>query len=181
MKKTIIVGVFSLFFISAQNLSAQSKETRNERIEKRDERRKAEQLKIAQQNKADIQTLNLSFYPTTIEPEFGITSPLTGNGNFYFTVDKTYLYMNLPYIKRFYMNPTGPQDAAINLTSDNFLYSTHTTDNVNYKITIVPADLSDTFNSGMKFVLSLNKNSGYARLVVTADNRQEITYTGSFN
>ncbi len=185
MKKLISIALCGLLFLASTNTFAQVKETkkeqREERREQRDERRKLEQIKIAQQNVANIESLNFSFYPSTVEPEFGVTNQLNGTGNYYFTVDKTILYLNLPYVGRFFINPVSPESNPINITSNSFLYTVNSVDGVNVKVTIVPKDVLSTMNEGIQFVLYLNKNSGYARLVMTADNRQEITYTGSFN
>lgn len=181
MKKLLTVSLCSLFLFSAVNVLAQKKETRLEKKEQREDRRKAEEVKFAQQNVASIESLNFTFYPTTVEPEFGITNDLSGMNNPYFTVDKTVLYMSLPYIGRFYANPMSPESSPITLTSNKFLYSVSSTDGVNIQVTIVPTDLVSVFNQDIKFVLYMNKKTGYARLVMTADNRQEMTYTGSFS
>lgn len=183
MKKILFtLGLCSVFFLSSVTVSAQSKEVKKEQRENRD---KAAAIKLAQKNVANIENLNFSFYPNTFEPEFGVTNELSGMGNFYFTVDKSNFYLNLPYVGRFYSNPgsmTSP-DAPINLNCSQFLYSVHTTDGINIQVTIIPADndVTRVLNEGIRFVFNLNKNSGYAKLVITADNRQEMTYTGSFN
>ena len=185
MKRIFVLGLCSMFLFTGVNTFAQSKETkkeqREERKEKRVEERKLEQIKLAQQNVANIESLNFSFYPSTVEPEFGIINQLSGMGNFYFTVDKTVLYLNLPYVGRFFINPVSPESSSININSNSFLYTVNSIDGVNVKVTIVPKDILNVMNEGIQFVLYMNKNSGYARLVMTADNRQEITYTGSFN
>lgn len=178
--KRLITFSFLCFLFFGININAQSKDTRQEKREQREDRRKEEAVKLAQKNMVNIESLNFSFYPNTIEPQYGVTTELIA-GDYYLTVDKTSLYMNLPYIGSFYVNPLSPSNAPINITSSKFLYSIHTTDNINFQITIIPSDLYSTLNEGIKFVFSLNKKSGFARLSVTADNRQEITYTGSFN
>lgn len=185
MKRVFFISLFSIFLFTGVNCLAQSKEIRKEqreeRKEKRAEDRKVEQIKLAQQNVANIESLNFSFYPSTIEPEFGITNQLSGMENYYFTVDKTILYLNLPYLGRFFINPVSPESSSISINSNSFLYTVNSIDGVNVKVTIVPKDILNVMNEGIQFVLYMNKNSGYARLVMTADNRQEITYTGSFN
>jgi len=187
MKKLLFaLSLCSVFFLSALNVSAQTKETRQEKKEIREKKDKTEQIKQAQKNVANIESLNFSFYPNTVETEFGIQNQLTGMGDYYFTVDKSNLYLNLPYIRRFAaipFNNNGYDDSAINLTCSEFLYAVRSTDGINIQVTIVPADnvISNYFNDGIKFVFNLNKNTGYAKLVVTSENRQEMTYTGSFN
>jgi len=181
MKKILTFSFCGLLFLSTSNLSAQVKEGKETKKELREERRKEERIKQAQQNIANIESLNFSFYPTTIEPEFGVTNELNGVNNFYFTVDKTILYMSLPYVGNFYVNPITPNGAPINITSNKFTYSVQSVDNVNMKVTIIPSDLMSVMNEGIQFVLYMNKNTGYARLVMTAENRQEVTYTGTFN
>lgn len=183
MKKLLLtLGLCGAFFFSAVDASAQTKETRAERKEQREKRDKAALVKEAQKNLANIETLNFSFYPNSIEPQFGVTTPLTGMGDYYFTVDKSNFYMNLPYIGRFYVTPMNPENTAINLDCNKFLYAVHSTDGINIQVTIIPSDnnITNILNQDIKFVFNLNKNSGYAKLVVTAENRQEITYTGSF-
>ena len=186
MKKILFtLGLCSVFFLSTVTVSAQTKETKQDKKELREKKDKTEAIKLAQKNVANIENLNFSFYPNTFEPEFGVTNDLTGMGDFYFTVDKTNFYMNLPYVGRFYTNPMAmtPANAPINLTCSQFLYSVHSTDGVNIQVTVLPADndVTRVLNDGIRFVFYLNKNSGYAKLVVTADNRQEMTYTGTFN
>lgn len=182
MKKLLFTfGLCTLFLFSSFNVSAQNKETRQDKKEQKDEHKKLEAIKLAQKNVANIESLNFSFYPNTIEPEFGVTNPIMGGGDFYFTVDKTVIYMNLPYVGRFYITPMSPESVPINLTSNKFLYGVHTTDGVNIQVTIIPSDLINILNDGIKFEFYLNKNTGFAKLVVTAQNRQSITYTGNFN
>lgn len=192
MKKLLFtLGLCSLFFISSVNVVNAQNSKKETKLEKKEEKEKKkeeekkkkelEQAKFAQQNIANIESLNFSFYPNTIDPEFGITNELMGAGDYYLTVDKNVMYMNLPYIGTFYINPVMPNETPINLTSYDFLYAVHTTDEVNFQITIIPTDLINILNQGIRFNFYVNKNTGYARLVVTATNRQEITYTGNFN
>lgn len=189
MKKLLFtLSLCSLFFVSAVTVSAQNKETKQEKQEQKlekkeqkEERKKLEEAKFAQQNIANIESLNFSFYPNTIEPEFGVTNPIMGPGDYYFTVDKDVMYINMPYVGRFYITPMSPESIPINLTSSKFLYSVHTTDGVNFHVTVVPQDLINILNQGIEFNFYLNKNSGFAKLVITANNRQEITYTGTFS
>ncbi|MCI0920187.1 DUF4251 domain-containing protein [Sphingobacterium rhinopitheci] len=184
MKKLLFtLGLCGVFFLSTVNVSAQTKETRQEKKEVREKRDKTAAIKQAQKNVANIESLNFSFYPNSLEPEFGVSNPLTGMGDYYFTVDKTNFYMNLPYIGRFYVTPMNPENVPINLTCSQFLYSVHSTDGINIQVTIIPSsnDITSLLNDGIRFVFNLNKNTGYAKLVVTSDNRQEMTYTGSFN
>jgi hypothetical protein len=181
MKKLFTLGLCGMFLLTGANLVAQVKDKKETRKEIREERRKEEQIKIAQQNTASIESLNFTFYPNTIEPEFGVTNDLNGINNFYFTVDKTALYLSLPYVGNFYANPVTPGGAPINITSNKFTYTVQSVDNVNMKVTIIPTDLVSIMNEGIQFVLYMNKKSGYARLVMSADNRQEITYTGTFS
>lgn len=193
MKKLLFtLSLCSLLLVPAVQVSAQNSQTKlekkelkekrkEERKEEKEEHKKLEEIKFAQQNVASIESLNFSFYPNTIEPEFGVTNPIMGLGDYYFTVDKNVMYINMPYVGRFYITPMSPESVPINLTSTRFLYSVHTTDGINFHVTIVPTDLINILNQGIEFNFYLNKNSGFAKLVVTADNRQEITYTGTFN
>lgn len=185
MKKTLFaLGLCGLFLISsieivsAQN-TQQKKETKVEKKEQREARRKLRQAKEGIQNITRIEALNFSFYPNTVEPEFGISHDL--DGDFYFTVDKDVMYMNLPYIGRFYITPASPENIPINLTSSKFLYFVHTDDEITFHVTIIPSDPTSLLNQGIQFNFYLNKKDGSATLKVSADNRQEITYTGSFN
>lgn len=185
MKKTLLVlSLCSLFLISGiEIVSAQNtqkkKETKLEKKEQREDKRKLRQAKEGIENITRIETLNFSFYPNIIEPEFGAFHDLL-DGDYYFTVDKDVMYMNLPYIGRFYVTPVSPENIPINLTSSKFLYFVHTTDEVNFHVTIIPNDPILLLNQGIEFNFFLNKNDGSATLKVTADNRQEVTYTGSF-
>lgn len=184
MKKLLLVlGIGSALIFSGLNVSAQTKESKETKKEIREAKEKSERIKQAQKNVANIETLNFSFYPNTVEPEFGVTRQLTGMGDYYFTVDKSNFYLNLPYIGQFYATPMDRQDIPINLTCSQFLYAVHTTDGINIQVTIIPSsnDIVNILNQGIRFVFNLNKNTGYAKLTVTSDERQEITYTGSFN
>lgn len=180
--KTVLLALSlcGLFMTSSWNVSAQNKDKRIEKREAREARVKADDLKIAQSNTANIESLNFSFYPSAYEPEFGIQQELTGMADFYFTVDKSSFYMNLPYVGRFYANPMNMEGVPVSMTSKEFLYSIRSTDNINYVVTILPNDLGSYFNQGTKFVFYMNKNSSYARLVVSAEDRQDMTYYGSF-
>lgn len=182
-KKLFTLGLFSLLFLLSVNVSAQAVETKQEKKEQKEEKKKQEEIKQAQANLANIETLNFSFYPNTIEPEFGVTQPITGLGDYYLTVDKKNFYVNLPYIGRFFTNPMDPESATVNLSCSEFLYAVHSTDGINIQVTILPADnvITKLMNEGIRFVFNMNKNTGYAKLVVTSDDRQEMTYTGLFN
>lgn len=183
MKKLLLtLSLCGLFVFAGVEASAQTKETRAEKKEQREKRDKTEQIKQAQKNVANIEALNFSFYPNTIEPQFGVTNELTGMGDYYFTVDKTNFYLNLPYIGRFYATPMYPEDRVINLTCSKFLYTVHSTDGINIQVTVIPSEntITNYLNDDIKFVFNLNKNTGYAKLVVSSTDRQEMTYTGSF-
>lgn len=186
MKKALLaLGLCSLFLISsieivsAQDTQQKKKETKTEKKEQRENKGKLRQAKEGAENITKIEALNFSFYPNTVEPEFGVSHEL--NGDNYFVVDKNVIYMNLPYIGRFYVTPMSPENIPINLTSSKFLYFVHTTDEVNFHVTIIPSDPESLLNQGIQFNLFFNKSNGNATLKVTADNRQEITYTGNFN
>lgn len=180
MKKLLFtLGLCGLFFIG--NSTIVTAQTKAEKKEQKAEERKEKEAAYAQKNETRIEGLNFSFYPNTIEPEFGVTQELMGVADYYFTVDKNVLFMNLPYLGRFYVTPTSPENIPINLTSNKFLYSVHTTDEINFHVTIVPSDLINIVNQGIVFNFYINKNTGYAKLVVTANERQDITYTGNFN
>lgn len=191
MKKVLFtLGLCGMFMFSGTSVFAQKKETKKEQREQRD---KTEQIRQAQKNVANIETLNFSFYPNTLEPEFGVSTPIAdvgsltnpnsiANGDYYFTVDKTNFYLNLPYIGRFYATPISPESRAINITCNKFLYAVHSTDGINIQVTIIPSEntIVNYLNDDIKFVFNLNKNTGYAKLVVTSAERQEMTYTGTF-
>lgn len=195
MKKLLFtLSLCSVIVLSTVNVSAQTKETRQEKKEQRENRDKTEQIKQAQKNVANIETLNFSFYPNSLEAQFGVSTPIMdmgnpanpnsiANGDYYFTVDKTNFYLNLPYIGRFYATPINPENKAINLTCNKFLYAVHSTDGINIQVTILPSEntISNYLNDDIRFVFNLNKNTGYAKLVVTSTDRQEMTYTGTFN
>lgn len=180
MKKLLFtLSLCGLFFMG--NSAIVTAQTKADKKEQKADERKLKQVEAAQKNVSRIEGLNFSFYPNTIEPEFGITQELMGGGDYYFTVDKNVLYMNLPYLGRFYITPTSPESVPINLTSSKFLYAVHTTDEINFHVTVIPSDLINILNQGIVFNFYINKNTGYAKLVVTADERQQITYTGTFN
>lgn len=184
-QKFLTLSLCGLFLISGiQVISAQDtqqkKETKEEKKEQQEKKRKDRQTEEGLKNITKIETLNFSFYPDEVEPEFGISHELVG-GDYYFKVDKNVMYMNLPYIGRFYITPTSPEDIPINLTSSKFLYFVHTTDEVNFHVTIIPSDPEMTLNQGIQFNFFINKSDGSATLKVSAENRQEITYTGSFD
>lgn len=195
MKKLLFtLSLCGLFTLSTVDLSAQTKETRTEKKELREKREKAARVKAAQKTVANIEALNFSFYPNSLEPEFGVSTPIMdignpgnpnsiANGDYYFTVDKSSFYLNLPYIGRFYATPMDPESVPIDLTCNKFLYTVHSTDGINIQVTVIPSEntIVNLLNDDIKFVFNLNKNTGYAKLVVTSSNRQEITYTGTFN
>lgn len=193
MKKTLLtLSLSGIFLISGLGLSAQSNtpETKAEKKElkekaeaqkkqQREAKRKLAQARQGIENISRIETLNFSFYPNTVEPEFGL--PIDLDGLYYFTVDKNVIEMDLPYVGRFYVTPYDPENIPLNITSSKFVYLVHTNDEVTFDVAIFPSDLVSILNQGIKFEFTLNKTTGSATLKVTADNRQEVTYTGTFN
>lgn len=171
----------SAIVFSNTALYAQGSAGKTDRKELRKEREKEDAIKNAQKNVATIESLNFSFYPTSYEPEFGMSQALMGVSDFYFTVDKTSFYANMPFLNRFALNASGPANSALAVTSKSFLYSINSTDGVNIQVTILPSDLSTYFNQGTKFVFYFNKNTSFAKLVVTSEGYQELTYTGTYN
>ena len=171
----------AFLFSNTATLYAQNSTGKTERKELRKEREKEDAIKNAQKNVATIESLNFSFYPTSYEPEFGMSQALVGVSDFYFTVDKTSFYANMPFLNRFALNANGPANTPLSVSSKSFLYSINSTDGVNIQVTILPNDLSTYFNQGTKFVFYFNKNTNFAKLVVTSEGYQEMTYTGTFN
>lgn len=185
MKKLLltlaIVGCLGTFSsVEAVAQTTNKKElTKEQKKEAKEKKKAAEEQKFANSNLKQIATLNFSFIPNEIDPEFGMDRILTCT-DCYFNVDQNYLSVRLPYLGRFYITPVMVQEIPINITSSDFLYSVSTTDNITYKVVIVPQDLVSILNQGLKFVFVMNKDTGNATLTVQADNRQDVTYQGTF-
>ena len=185
MRKSLFTfSLCCIFFMASFQLASaqdksQQKETKMEKKEQREAKRKLHQAQRGIKNISRIESLNFSFYPNTVEPEFGMQRDL--DGLYYFTVDKNIIDMDLPYIGRFYVTPVDPENIAINLTSSKFVYFVHTDDEVTFHVSIFPSDQVSILNQDIKFYFTLNKTTGAATLEVSAENRQNITYTGTFN
>lgn len=166
--------------IDAQNThKAQTSQTKAQKNAQKKKQRQIKSAQNAERNVVSIESLNFSFYPNTVEPEFGISRNIF-NSDYYFTVDKKSLNINLPYLGRFYATPVAHEEVPINLTSSQFLYFVHTDDEVTFEVTIIPSDQQNLLNQGIKFFFTINKQTQETTLKVTADNRQDITYQGTF-
>lgn len=180
MKKILLtLTLCSLFIVGATAQNSTKQEKRTQKKEQQKTARVEKAAVQAQQNIAKIETLNFTFYPNIVEPEFGLSKNIF-SGDYYLTVDKNVMYMSLPYIGRFYIQPVAPEDKAIDLRSSQFLYSVHTDDETTFSVLIAPSDVLNVLNQGIMFNFSLNKSNGSATLKVTANNRQEITYSGYY-
>lgn len=180
MKKLLMILSFSALAILLGSSSVVAQNNVKEMKEKAKEiAKKDRKLKQEEENVASIEMLNFSFYPTTIEPEFGVQKDIDCL-DCYFTVNKNYLYVNLPYMGRFYIQPLTPEDVPVKLYSNKFLYMVHTTNGVDFQVEIVPNDTVNILNEGITFTFNMNKDTGSATLVVSATNRQSVTYTGYF-
>ena len=192
MKKLLLVlSVFGMFMTStttfAQSKKAEVKQAKQAREEAKQSKNEVKrennvliQAKREQSNITSIETLNFSFTPTTVTPEFGVQHDITSLYP-YVNVEKDNFSAQLPYMGSFYVQPVQASQVPINIYSNQFLYSVRTADGVIFKVTIVPNDVVDILNQNIKFNFTLNKNTGVATLVVTAENRNSITFTGMFN
>lgn len=182
MKKLLLTLSICGLFLTSTSAFAQNKkeETKQERKEARKEKRLEKQAKEEQQNIMSIETLNFTFTPETVSPEFGMERDITSLAP-YVTVDKDYFTAELPYLGTFYIQPVSPSEIPIQVYSSKFLYFVHTTDGITFTVEVVPTDTVNILNQGIKFDFTLNKNDGSATLVVSAENRDSITYTGYFN
>ena len=172
-----LCGIF--FMSSIQPTLAQNTQSKEQKKEQKKEQRALRKAEQAEKNIASIERLNFSFYPNTVEPQFGLPIEL-GGGDYYFTIDKDVMYMNLPYVGRFYVTPISPENKPINLTSTKFMYFVHTDDEITFDVTIIPSDLASILNQGIKFFFTINKQTQQTTLKVSAENRQDVTYTGVF-
>lgn len=182
MKKLLLTLSLCGLFLASTSVSAQSKkdETKQEKKEARKEKRLEKRAKQEQENIMSIETLNFSFTPNTVEPEFGMMRDISSLSP-YVTVEKDYFSAQLPYLGTFYIQPVTPAEVPIQVYSSDFLYYVHTDDGITFTVMIVPNDTVNILNQGIKFTFTLNKNDGSASLVVSANNRTSITYTGFFN
>ena len=179
MKKTLFTTLSLVGLCLTLLSSSVLAQTKAEKKEERAEKAKMREAKEAVENITRIETLNFSFYPNTVEPEFGMQRQID-NLNYYVTVDKNNLSINLPYIGRFYIQPISPEEVPIQIYSSKFVYMVHTDDEVLFDVTIAPQDVVNILNDGILFKFTINKETSAATLVVSADNRQNVTYTGFF-
>ena len=189
MKKLLLgLSIFGMLMTSASVFAQdKKKETKAEKTEVKAEKKEAREKRDAlrdakqeQQNLMSIETLNFSFTPITVTPEFGIEHDITSMFP-YVNVDKDDFTAQLPYMGNFYIDPIELSEMPINIYSAKFLYSVHTTDGILYNVLIVPTDTVNILNESIKFNFTLDKNTGYGTLVITAENRDSITFTGMFN
>ena len=175
------LGLCGIFFMSnIQSSQAQSSQSKEQRKEQKKDRRAVKQAEQAEKNIASIERLNFSFYPNSVEPQFGLPIELDGAGDYFFTIDKDVMNMNLPYVGRFYVTPISPENKPINLTSTKFMYFVHTDNEITFEVTIIPSDLASILNQGIKFFFTINKQTQETTLKVSAENRQDVTYKGVF-
>lgn len=184
MKKLLLALSFAGMLMTSATSFAQNQknETKQEKKEARKEKDALKQAKQEQENIMSIETLNFSFTPETVTPEFGMQHEMNITSLFpYVNVDKDNFTARLPYMGNFYIQPEEPSQVPIEVYSSQFLYAVHTTDGVTFDVTIVPSDTVNILNESIRFNFTLNKNTGAATLVVSAENRDSITFTGYFN
>ena len=150
--------------------------------ELKEEKKELKEAKTEQQNIIDIETPNFTFYPYTVQPEFGINRTLNiAADNLYLQVSKTNVSARLPFIGQFYIEPVEPYQKPLNFYSNKFIYTVKTTDEINYEIALVPSDLVSVMNEGLVITLNFNKNTNQGTVKIKTNNRSEISYTGYFN
>lgn len=181
MRKLLFVFSVFVLMLGVSNQTFAQKHKKETKVERQAER-KMKEVAWANKNVSNIESLNFTFVPNEVDPEFGMTKMLDDvMTDYYFTVDKNNLQIRLPYLGRFYIQPFGDEERAIDMNSRKFVYSVHTDDEINFEILVYPTDVLDIMNQDIKFIFSLNKNTGEGTLKVSSENRQDISYTGTFN
>lgn len=172
--------IFTLALSTAVVFSGFAQQITSKR-EAKEEKKELKEAKQEQQNIIDIETPNFTFYPYTVQPEFGISHTLNiAAENLYLQVSKTNVSARLPFIGQFYLQPVEPFERPLNFYSNKFIYAVKTTDEINYEMSLVPSDLVSIMNEGLVITFNFNKNTNQGTVKITATNRSEISYTGYF-
>ncbi len=124
-----------------------------------------------------IESRNLTFSARSATPLSGRSITLTDRYTLKISPDT--IAARLPYFGRSYIAPTDASNIGIDFVSTNFDYKSEQKKNGMYDITIVPKDLTKLEQRGLKIFLSLGYN-GYGTLQVSFNDRQPISFYGSF-
>jgi len=142
----------------------------------------AQKLKAAQEAQKNIEKIELPdfvFRPRNVEPQFGMTRSVTCV-TCSLKVTKDRIDANLPYLGHFYIRPMSRYDVPISFTSTKFLYVVaYNKEDDTFHITLSPQDAGSIMNNDIVFNMWL-KSDGTGTIKVKSDNRDEITYDGSF-
>ena len=117
-----------------------------------------------------IESKRFVFRAQSASPQRSGTKQLTSEYDVKLLGDSIISY--LPYFGRAYSAPMGTGGGGIQFTSSQFTYS-NKKKNKGWDITITPKDAGDV----RQLFFSIS-NSGYARLQVTSNNREPISFNG---
>lgn len=138
----------------------------------------AKDLKVEQANIAKIKNQNFTFYPNTVEPEFGITHMI--NSAAFLQVNKNNLTAQLPFLGSFYLDPQVLDLSPLEFISSNYTYQVSQANGTQYHVRITPIDMVSIMREGLVLNLYLNIETGDGTLTVKTFNTDEVSYYGYF-
>lgn len=140
--------------------------------------KKAKDIKIEQANIDKITNQNFTFYPNTVEPEFGITHII--NTASFLQVNNGTINAQLPFLGSFYLDPQYLDMRPLEFISSNYKYMVSSANGVQYHVRIIPEDLVSIMNQGLVLNLYLNVLTGDGTLTIKTYNTDEVSYYGYF-
>lgn len=118
-----------------------------------------------------LETQDYVFTAQSIVPANGYTRQLNGLYDLRITPEKVVSF--LPYMGRIYSPIINPDDGPLRFTSKDFAYSEQPQKKGGWSVTIKPKDIRTVRE------MTLNvSDDGYARLEVSGNDRQSVTFYG---
>lgn len=127
----------------------------------------------AAENRRILEEKNFIFIPQQVNPQRGISRPVTSYYEFVVKPDTVSAY--LPYFGRAYSAPIDPTQGGIRFTSTDYSYKMSGRKKKGYEIVVVPKDAS-----GISTMRLTAYENGRASLQVTQTTKDPIYFNGYF-
>lgn len=138
----------------------------------------AKDLKTEQANIQKIDNQNFSFYPNTVEPEFGMVHMI--NSDAFVQLNNGNLNVQLPFLGSFFLDPQVFDLRPLEFMSSDYTYQVSKGNGTQYHVRITPNDLISVMRDGLVLDLYLNVETGDGTLIVKTYNTDEVSYYGYF-
>lgn len=138
----------------------------------------AKDIKTEQANITKIANQNFTFYPSTVESEFGTTHMITSDA--FLKVSVGNVNVQLPFLGSFYLDPQVLDLRPLEFISNDYTYQVSKGNGTQYHVRIAPKDLVSIMREGLVLDLYLNIESGDGTLIIKTYNTDEVSYYGYF-